>query len=321
MWVGLLFGVANFFEIGSGDVCGAEGTEAGYLEVETLAAFSFAIGWGNHHAFVGQLNVEPFLLVLLADDSSYQALELSHDDFYFFANLKGARVHGYDVLLGERGNEELIHLVWGDDHGWVLVAVGVNGSAMVVIEREQGIEDADGMLILVTQCVEFVVVMLCSPCEEAGLVFRQVGQDKIGHHVLDSRFYASGCTHIDGVARLIDLNAKAFQQVVGFVGTAMVGTKDVPGVTFFSHIDVLYRHPILCIVAPSGDRTGGKPRIRSINRFYFGCCIHIGELFMWARSLAFRHKEDVEPSPSVPRIEALALPIAVEQTTSEPTPI
>jgi hypothetical protein len=42
---------------------------------------------------------------------------------------------------------------------------------------------------------------------------------------------------------------------------------------------------------------------------------------MWARSLAFRHKEDVEPSPSVPRIEALALPIAVEQTTSEPTPI
>jgi hypothetical protein len=78
------------------------------------------------------------------------------------------------------------------------------------------------------------------------------------------------------VAGNIGVGMQGTKEVDSLVLATIAGPEDVPIVALLLWRDVLYRHPILCIVAPSGDSTGGKPRIRSNYRVGLGWNIHIG---------------------------------------------
>ena len=88
--------------------------------------------------------------------------------------------------------------------------------------------------------------------------------------------------------------------------------------------DIFYRHP--CFWAFGfGEDIRGKPDARrsclASSSFHIRQCAHIGPFRAVVLGSMLTQKSVEIVLLSVPRIEALALPIVVEQTTLEPTPI
>lgn len=195
----------------------------------------------------------------LADDLAMKAGELALNNFYFFAYLEVALVDGHDVLLGAGGNDEVFHLLEGHHKGRVL-AKSVRSEVVVVVGDDGGklLDVLLGLLLLVTRAVGRSDVALN---ELLGLALREVGEDHVGDELLDGGLHAALGLEIDGVAGDVGGGFEAREELGGLVFATIAGAEDVPLVTILFRQDVLYRHPILCIVAPFEDSTGGKPGI------------------------------------------------------------
>ena len=121
--------------------------------------------------------------------------------------------------------------------------------------------------------------------------------------------------------RHICLNIKGWYDAICFMYPVVCNSQHEPFVICLLYI--VRGHP--CLWALSfGEDVGGKSNVRRSGSTSLGMrikqCVHIVLCLALSPQLLTQKKRGIVLLP-IPRVEALALPIIVEQTTSEPTPI
>ena len=117
------------------------------------------------------------------------------------------------------------------------------------------------------------------------------------------------------------LNVRGWYDVMCFLCSIICNSQHEPFVICFLYI--VRGRPCMWALC-FGEDIGGKSNVRRSASTSMGMrinqCVHI--VFMSCIKLAtIWHKKRGIVLLSIPRVEALALPIVVEQTTLEPTPI
>ena len=263
----------DFAEIGGGDEGGTEGAEAGEMKEEAVAV---TVGGGvrGYGGVAMELDVELVLVALLAYHLATEALELAHDDLDLLAYLVLLLHDGHHVLGGAGGNDEVQHRPIGDGEGRIL-AEGILLEVVIVVRDDEG-QFGDEPLVVLRALEEQGAMNVWAVRKEHGFGLRQIGEDQVGQEFLNGGLHAGFRPGVNGVSGNIGVSLQPSEEVGRLVLATIAGGEDVPLVALLLRRDVLYRHPILCIVAPSGDSTGGKPSIRSFYRVFGGCSIHIG---------------------------------------------